>query len=100
VDVSQLISAYCAGGAALALWILVRFPRFGPRTFLSSGAVVLAALVLAAVVPTCVAALVSNLGRVGALAALLGLVLPTLAGIFWSAACLMRVVAESLRGPR
>jgi hypothetical protein len=100
VDVSQLISAYGVGGAALAFWILLRFPRFGPRTLLGSGMVVLGALVLSAVVPACVAALVSTLGRAGAFAALLGLVLPTLAAIFWSTACLMRVIAEALRGPR
>jgi hypothetical protein len=100
VDVSQLISAYGVGGAALAFWILLRFPRFGPRTLLGSGAAVLAALVLTAVVPAGVRALVSAGGRTGAFAALLGLVLPTLAAIFWSAACLMRVIAEALRGPR
>jgi hypothetical protein len=98
--VSQLISVYCVGGAALALWILARFPRFGPRTLLGSGAAVLAALVLAAVVPAGVRALVSAGGRTGALAALLGLILPTLAAIFWSTACLMRVIAGALRGPR
>jgi hypothetical protein len=100
VNVSQLISVYCVGGAALAFWILVRFPRFGPRTLLGSGAAVLAALLLAAVVPVCLDALVSSGGRTGALVALLGLVLPTLAAIFWSAACLLRVFCGLLGGLR
>jgi hypothetical protein len=100
VDGSQLMSVYCVGGAALAFWMLLRFPRFGPRTLVGSGAALLAALVLAAVGPFCVDALISVGGQAGALAALLGLVLPTLTAIFWTASCLFRVAAGLLTGTR
>jgi hypothetical protein len=100
VEPTQLISVYCVGGAALGLWLLVRFPRFAPRTLFGSGVALMAALLVAAVVPICLQAIVTTAGRPGALVALLGLVLPTLAAIFWAAACLLRVVAGLMAGMR
>ncbi len=100
MDPTQLISAYCVGGALLGLWLLVRFPRVAPRTLLGSGAALLAALLVAAVVPVGLQAVVATAGRPGALVALLGLVLPTLAAIFWSAACVLRVFADMMTGMR
>jgi hypothetical protein len=85
-----LVSSYCIGGASLAFWVLVRFPRFGPRTIMGATAAVIAAFTIAAVVPSLLQASIAAGSRTGGLAALVGLVLPTLAAIFWSFACLLR----------
>ena len=98
--VSKLILAYCAGGAGLAFWVLIRFPRLGPKSIRGSTAAVIAAFAVAAIVPSLLSAAIGAGDRAGAFVALLGLVLPTLAGIFWSAACLLRAFCGLLSGLR
>jgi hypothetical protein len=100
MDASKLIAAYCVGGAGLAFWVLVRFPRFGPRTIIGAAAAVIGAFTIAAVVPFLLQALIAAGSRTGAFVALLGLVLPTLAAMFWSAACLLRASCGLLTGMR
>jgi hypothetical protein len=95
---SQLISAYCVGGALLGFWLLVRFPRFGPKTLTGAAVAVVVAFAAASVVVLAVEALVSAWGPAGGLVALVGLVLPALAAIFWSAACLLRAFSRLLTG--
>lgn len=98
MDSSKLIAAYCLGGAGLAFWVLLRFPRFGPRTILGAAAAVIAAFAVAAVVPSLLQASIAGGSRAGGILALLGLVLPTLAAMFWSAGCLLRAFCGLLSG--
>jgi hypothetical protein len=57
---------------------------------------VVAAFVTSCFVPPGVAALVAYGGRAGGRAALLGLVLPVLSAMFWSAGCLFQVLDSML----
>jgi hypothetical protein len=100
MEQSQLISAFCAGGALLGFWLQVRFPRLGPKTLAGAAVAVVVAFGAASVVLLPVEALVSAWGRTGGLVALVGLVLPALAAIFWSAACLLRAFSRLLTGMR
>jgi len=100
MNAPQLIASYCVGGAALALWLLNRFPRLGPRTIMGATGAVIAAFMVAGVVPSLLEVIVAARSRVGAVVALIGLVLPTLAAIFWSAACLLRAFCGLLSGWR
>jgi hypothetical protein len=100
MDASKLIVGYCIGGAGLAFWVLLRYPRFGPKTIGGATAAVIAAFVVAAVVPSLLQASIGDGSRTGAFLALVGLVLPTLAALFWSAACLLRAFCGLLSGLR
>jgi glycerol-3-phosphate acyltransferase PlsY len=93
VDGNTILLGFCLGGAALALWLLVRFPAAGPRRLTS---------VIVAVVAVAAALAVSSpifqaLAGAGGLAVPLGLllvVLPALTLAFWVSGCVLRVLAE------
>ena len=97
---SMLLEAYCIGGAGLAFWVLARFPGFGPRSLLGALGAVIGAFAIAAVIPALLSALVAGGDRTAGMIGLLGLVLPALAAIFWSAGCLLRAFAGMLGGMR
>jgi hypothetical protein len=97
---SVLISEFCVGGAGLALWILIRFPTFGPKTISGAAVAVIGAFAVGSIVPFLLQASISAGSRAGAFLALLGLVLPTLVAIFWTAACLLRAFCGLLSGLR
>jgi hypothetical protein len=94
-----ILMSYCLGGAALALWLLARFPSAGPR---QPATVILA--VLAVGVGLSVAGslfdAVIELGRYGVAVALLSVVLPSLTAAFWVSGCVLRALAgmSGLRG--
>jgi hypothetical protein len=100
VDVHSILFAYTCGAALLAVWLVIRFPTFGPDSVMGSVGMLFAAFVVASVVP----ALVQWLGSSGSVAAgfvaLVGLVLPTLALMFWAAVRLCRAFARLLPGLR
>ena len=86
------MSIYAVGAAAIALWLVVRFPSLGPRGLKGAFAAGLLALLgmqaaLALVDP--VAAREPH----GVALALLVLILPALTATFWSAALLLRALA-------
>ena len=100
MNAPQLMCSYCVGGAGLAFWVFMRFPRFGPRTIMGATGALIAAFMVAGVVPSLLQAIVAAGSRAGAVVALIGLVLPTLAAFFWSAACLLRAFTGLLSGSR
>jgi hypothetical protein len=87
----ELISA-----AALALWVIVRWPRLGPRSIFAAVAVVLVALVVGNFASTGVAVAVRLPG--GIYAALLGLVLPVFLLIFLASGWLIRSLLAATGG--
>lgn len=95
-----ILLLYTLGAAALAVWLVARFPAFGPSSVMSASGVLLAALGITAIVPPVVQMLVGNGNRLGGLIALLGLVLPTLATLFWSTVRLLRVFCGLFPGLR
>ncbi|HSC50627.1 MAG TPA: hypothetical protein VLD16_10225 [Gaiellaceae bacterium] len=96
---STILLGFCLGGAALALWLLVRFPDTGPRRPTTViAAVVAVGVVLAAASPVFQALI--GLGGVAVPLALLVIVLPALTLAFWVSGCVLRALAElpGLRG--
>jgi hypothetical protein len=88
-----ILLAFCLGGAVLALWLLVRFPRLGPRRLTSMiAAVLVVAAVLSVAAP--LFSRVVELGRPAVPLALLGIVLPCLTAAFWVSGCVLRALAE------
>ena len=102
ISAGELAAALAAGGASLALWTAVRFPRLAPRSPRGTAIAFAAALILPSVtlplfVP--VGHLVSAVG-VGHLASAVGAIflvaLPTLVYMFLAAAWLMQWLARML----
>lgn len=88
----ELVVSFCLGGAALALWLLVRFPTRGPRqptSVIAAAVAVSAGLLLAGPLVTSLA----EVGRFGAAVALLAVVLPFLTAAFWVSGCVLRALA-------
>jgi hypothetical protein len=89
---AAILFLFCLGCAALALWVLARFPALGPRRPM---AVILA--VLAVVIGLRVAGplfdAATGLGHFGPFLALLALVLPLLTSAFWVSGCVLRLLA-------
>ena len=93
---SMIVTLYGLGAAALALWWMARFPQVGPHR----AATALLAMVGAGAGLSISQALfvpVVSSGQYGAVAAMLGVFLPTLTAAFWAAACVLRAVASMLR---
>ena len=87
-----LLESYCAGGALLGLWALVRFPGRAPSTIPGASVAVLAAFAGAAIIPVLLSAIVNRGGEAGGVVGLVMLVLPALTAIFWSSGCLFRAL--------
>jgi pimeloyl-ACP methyl ester carboxylesterase len=93
MDGNTILVGFCLGGAALALWLLVRFPDAGPRRLTSViAAVIGVGVVLSVATPVFQA--VIGLGGLAIPLALLVIVLPALTLAFWVSGCLLRALAE------
>jgi hypothetical protein len=96
ISVTVFMSALLVGAAVLALWVVARYPRFGPKSLRSAVVVAGAAL---AVLQLSTFGIRPLLGLPhGAYLALFGCVLPTFFAGFLAAAWLMRVLAGALGG--
>jgi hypothetical protein len=84
---------FAIGAALLAFWIVTRFPAFGPQTFGSALLATAAAFLLQAPLPSAVSKVAASDG-VGE--ALMLIVLPSLAVLFWTSGCLVRSVVALL----
>jgi hypothetical protein len=93
MDGNTILLGYCLGGAALALWLLVRFPDLGPRRLVSVIVAVVAVAVALALSTPIFSALV-DAGRLGVLLGLLLVVLPALTLAFWVSGCVLRALAD------
>jgi hypothetical protein len=100
VDMHSILLAYACGAALLAVWLVVRFPSFGPSSVMGSTGLLLAAFGVAAAVPVLVQALVAGGSLAIGFLALVGLVLPTLALMFWAALLLFRAFVGLFPGLR
>jgi low temperature requirement protein LtrA len=88
----MILVSFCLGCAALALWVLVRFPALGPRRPTS---VILAVLAVGVGLSLAGALFdaVTKLGGYGVALALVAVVLPVLTGAFWVTGCALRALA-------
>lgn len=94
----SLAAVYCIGAAVLALWALVRFPDQAPSTLKGAMLALVAAVAAIAVVPSLLEYLVAHAGKPGGLLGLVGLVLPAVGALFWSAGSLFRLFAGHFGG--
>jgi hypothetical protein len=96
ISVKIFMSAELVGAALLALWVVARYPRFGPKSIRSAFLLVGASFVVMQLSTYTVSPLLGL--PHGAYLALFGYVLPTFFVGFLAAAWLMRVLAGSLGG--
>jgi len=87
-----ILAFFCLGGAALALWLLARFPTAGPRRPITVMVAVFGVMVALSVAGQLVDP-VFALGRFGPAVALLAIVLPALTCAFWVSGCALRALA-------
>jgi hypothetical protein len=92
VSSSAILVIYSVGAAALALWLVVRFPSLGPSRLTGALLMGLAALIGMRVAVAMIDP-VAQRGSYGVVLALLLLILPALTWIFWSAAVMLRMLA-------
>jgi hypothetical protein len=96
ISVSVFVAAELVAGAVLALWVVARFPHFGPKSLRSALAVVGGAFVVLQL-STVGATPLLGLPH-GAYVTLFACVLPSFFAVFLAAAWLMRILAGSLGG--
>jgi hypothetical protein len=92
VSLTLVLGLYAVGAAAIALWLVVRFPSLGPRTVtMAIVAGILAAtglqLSLVLIGP------VAQHAPYGVATALMLVILPALTGMFWTLALMLRLLA-------
>ena len=93
ISAGELAAALAAGGASLALWTAVRFPRLAPHSPRGTAIAFAAALIL----PSVTLPLFVPVGHlVSAVAAIFLVALPTLVYMFLAAAWLMQWLARML----
>jgi hypothetical protein len=96
ITLTAFLRVELVGSALLALWVVARYPGFGPKSLRSAVGVAVIALGVMQVAPL-------GLGPIirlphGTYAALFGCVLPSFFATFLAAAWLMRVFAGQLGG--
>ncbi|SRR6266516_3284751 len=93
MDMEATVNLFLVGAAGLGLWLVARFPSFGPRTVSRSFVLVISAFA----VMSATNGLAGTVARSqGPAAALLLVVLPTLTLAFWATACLVRAFVTML----
>jgi hypothetical protein len=93
MDMAVTVNLFLVGAAGLGLWLVARFPSFGPRRVSYSFVLVIGAFA----VMSATDGLTGTVARSeGPAAALLLVVLPTLTLVFWACACLVRAFVTML----
>jgi hypothetical protein len=90
VSALTIVALFAGGAAMLALWLLVRFPSFGPRSLRASLIISVVCIVIERPLLSLLEAVRNSSGRG---IALLFVGLPLLTGLFWSSGCLVRAAA-------
>lgn len=93
MNLTLVISLYAIGAAAIALWLVVRFPSIGPRTVTMA---VVAGVVAAVGLQVSLVLIdpVATRAPYGVATALMLVVLPALTGMFWTLALMLRLLAS------
>jgi hypothetical protein len=93
MDMIVTVDLFSVGAAGLALWVVARFPSFGPHGVIRSMLLVIGAFALMSMTD----GLSGTVARSnGPAAALLLVVLPSLTLVFWACACLVRAFVAIL----
>ena len=93
MEMTVTVDLFSVGAAGLGLWVVARFPSFGPRSVVRSLLLVIGAFG----VMSATDGLSGTVARSdGPAVALLVVVLPTLTLAFWACACLVRAFVTIL----
>ncbi|HEY2371477.1 MAG TPA: hypothetical protein VGH82_02925 [Gaiellaceae bacterium] len=90
VNAHTIVVLFACGAAMLALWLLVRFPSFGPRSLRAS---LIASVICVVAEQPLLSLLEAVRNSSGGGIALLFVGLPLLTMLFWSSGCLVRAAA-------
>ena len=93
MNLTIVLAFYALAAAAIAMWLVVRFPSLGPRSVsmaIVAGVVAAVGLQLSLVLIDPVAARAPY----GVAVALMLVVLPALTGMFWTLALMLRLLAS------
>jgi hypothetical protein len=94
VSSASITAVYLCGSAALALWLLVRFPSVGPRKLRSA----IVAAALSALLQWPVLMLLDAMRTTpGHAVAIVFIGLPLLTTLFWSSGCLVRAAVAATK---
>jgi hypothetical protein len=85
-----IVALFAGGAALLALWLLVRFPSFGPHSLRAS---LIASVICVVIERPLLSVLEFVRNSSGRSIALLLVGLPLLTMLFWSSGCLVRAAA-------
>lgn len=85
-----IVALFAGGSALLALWLLVRFPSFGPSSLRASLIISVVCVVIERPLLSLLEVVRNSSGR-GIALLLVGL--PLLTSLFWSSGCLVRAAA-------
>ncbi len=85
-----IVGLFAGGAALLALWLLVRFPSFGPKSLRAS---LIASAICVVIERPLLSVLETVRNSSGRGIALLVVGLPLLTILFWSSGCLVRAAA-------
>jgi hypothetical protein len=96
ISLSAFLHVELVAAAVLALWVVARYPKFGPKSLRSATAVAVIALLVMQIASFGVGPMI-RLPH-GMFAALFGCTLPSFFAAFLAAAWLMRVLAGALGG--
>ena len=96
ISIPVFLSVELLAAATLALWVVLRFPRRGPKTIRGAGMLIGIAFLALQLAPLALR-LVTHLPY-GVYVGLFGCALPSFFGAFLSGAWLMRVLASALGG--
>jgi hypothetical protein len=96
ISIPVFLGVELLAAAMLALWVVVRFPRRGPKSIRGAGMLIGIAFGVLQLAP--IGLRLSAHLPFGVYAGLFGCVLPSFFGAFLSAAWLMRVLASALGG--
>lgn len=94
---ASVVLLYGVGAALLGFWLVLRFPALGPQSLQSAMLVVVAVFILQSPFLLLVGPVKDEAGIP---AALLGVILPSLVTLFWSAGCLVRNLATLISSYR
>jgi hypothetical protein len=96
ISVDSFLWGELVAAAVLALWVIVRFPKLGPKTLRTAAVALASAFVLMQLLPFGLE-LTVRLPH-GAYAALFGCALPCFFGVFLAAGWTLRVLANAFGG--
>lgn len=99
MSIASFVLVLCVGAALLALWLVVRFPDFGPSEITWALLHVALSVVLAQLMLRAIGIVGSSGVPAPRFVAAFGIVLPGLTYMFVAAAWLIRAAAGRLHGP-